>query len=136
MPLTPPQPYPVIKLTDSGPRPAGKWALENNFIAIHDADNTAHRFLNALVCFEHEDAKSYISKNFVRDFDLNKLSAFFHGADMYKKLLCVEFTPAPRNCATNSILVMGKGGSSIIHLRMIHEPDSVSNWKIYSIDRE
>jgi hypothetical protein len=106
------------------------------FVSVQDADTTASQFLNALARLEHEDAKAYISKNFVRDFDLIQLSQFFQNLEGYKSLLRMEFNPGPKNCATNSFLVLKDDSVSIIHLRMIREPDGVSNWKIYGIDQE
>ncbi len=111
-------------------------------VAFPEEADTARLFVDALSSFRRDDAKALISKNFQQDFDLDELSDFFNRAGLgcYKCLINLEFNPRPKNCKTNSILILNKGqgqqAQAIIHLHMIKEPDNLSNWKIYGIEKE
>ncbi len=111
---------------------------DNIFLTLYEEENTVKMFIDALAHNEYDNAESYISKNFAKDFDLYELTDFFNNMEKYKSLIKVEFSPKPKNCKTNSILVMNKDrdSQSIIHLHLIKEPDMFSNWKIYGIEKE
>lgn len=108
------------------------------FFSLSDEAYTVKLFVDALSKSRHEDAKVYISKNFAKDFDLDELSDFFNKMHQYKHLIKVEFSATPKNCKTNSILVLNSDSkrNSIIHLHLVKEPDYFSKWKIYGIEKE
>ena len=112
----------------SGPAP---------FFKITDDDGTASSFLDALTSFRLDAARGLISKNFAGSIDVYDLAATFNGAEACK-MVCAEFTSCPRNCKVKSVLVTDRQDApcTVVHLRMIREPDSVSNWKIYSVEKE
>jgi len=107
------------------------------FFKITDDDGTASSFLKALTDFRLEAARGFISKNFASSIDVHELAATFEGAAACK-MVCAEFASCPRNCKVKSVLVMDEqcAPCAVVHLRMIREPDSVSNWKIYSVEKE
>lgn len=106
------------------------------FVSLMNETGTVKLFVEALSKNRHEDALAYVSKNYAKNFDLGELSEYFGENGHYKHLVKVEFNQPPRNCITNSILVLENNKSSIIHLHMIKEPDKFGSWKIYSIDKE
>lgn len=117
----------------------GTFTGQAAYLSFSDEENTVKLFVDALTRSRLEDARVYISKNYAKDFDLNELSDYFHTMCNYKNLIKAEFNEAPKNCKTNSILVLScdnKRGDNIVHLHMIKEPDSFSKWKIYGIDKE
>lgn len=107
------------------------------FFSMCNEDAITQLFLEALIKNSAEEAKKYISKNFVDKIDLYELKDFFSDNVNYKKLTKIEFDNKIKKSKTNSILfVGGDNNSSIINLHMICEPDSFSKWKIYAIDME
>lgn len=109
----------------------------NPFFSICNEEAITKLFLEALIKNSTEEAKKYVSKNFVDKIDLFELKDFFTENANYKKLTKIEFDNRPKNSKTNSILFVGENNSSsIINLHMICEPDSFSKWKIYAVDRE
>ncbi len=124
-----------LKNADNQLKPVKIPALNNNFhISFSDEDITVKHFVEALYKKRKDDAKVYISKNLAGELDLDELSDVFNKSKCYKSLAKVEFTERPKNCKTNSILILQN--SSIIHLHLIKEPDAFSKWKIYGIDKE
>ena len=107
------------------------------FFKITDDDGTASSFLDALTNSRLETARGFISKNFASSIDVRELATILDGGASCKLLACAEFSNCPRNCKVKSVLVRdGDASCAVVHLRMIKEPDSVSNWKIYSVERE
>ena len=107
------------------------------FFKITDDDGTASSFLKALTDFRLDAALGFISKNFASSIDVYDLASTFEGTAACK-MVCAEFASCPRNCKVKSVLVMDGQNApcAVVHLRMIREPDSVSNWKIYSVEKE
>ena len=107
------------------------------FFKITDDDGTASSFLKALTDFRPDAARCFISKNFAASIDVYDLAATFEGAAACK-MVCAEFEGRPKHCKVKSVLVTGGQDAScaVVHLRMIREPDSVSNWKICSVEKE
>ena len=107
------------------------------FFKITDDDGTASSFVKALTDFRLDAARGFISKNFVSSIDVHELAATFEGAAACK-MVCAEFSSCPRNCKVKSVLVMDGENApcAVVHLRMIREPDCVSSWKIYSVEKE
>ena len=107
------------------------------FFKITDDDGAASSFLKALTDFRLEAALGFVSKNFASSIDVYELASTFEGTAACK-MVCAEFASCPRNCKVKSVLVMDGQNAprAVVHLRMIREPDSVSNWKIYSVEKE
>jgi len=108
------------------------------YFKITDDDGTASLFLEALSDFRLDAARGLISKNFAGSIDVLELAAFLEGSAAYKPLVRAEFSSCPKNCKVTSVLMAGgeNAAEAIVHLRMIKEPDSISCWKIYSVERE
>ncbi len=103
---------------------------------ILNDESIANLFLETLLLNGCEAAKRYVSKSFLDRIDLDEIRGFFMST-RYKNLINVEFNHSPKNCRTNSILVLKDDTkNSIIHLHFVHEPDSFGKWKIYAIDKE
>ncbi len=108
--------------------------------------STVKLFLDAISNFSYDEAMTYMSKATASPSNLLALSDIFYDMQHYKHLVKAEFDKRPKNYKTNSILVMaddsgeesndGFKKGSIVHLHMVKEPDSISKWKIYSIERE
>ncbi|MDR1067388.1 MAG: hypothetical protein LBL35_08180 [Clostridiales bacterium] len=110
---------------------------EMPFISLSDTDNTVKRFVEALSKSMFDDAKAYISKNFINDFNFDEMSLYFNSENNYKTLIKAEFSERPKNCVTNSILVLNDDSrNSILHVYLIKEPDGFGNWKICGIEKE
>ncbi len=125
-----------LKTGDVGFRlPVAKSLYKPLYINYSEEYHTVEQFLEALSKWQHDDAKVYISKNFANDFDLDELSRFFAEKIDYKNLIKVEFNKSPKNCKSNSILILDKD-RSIVHLYLVKEPDKFGKWKIYSIEKE
>ena len=106
------------------------------FFSLSDEAHTVMLFVETLKQSGYEDAKAYISKNMTEKFDPDALTCFFEKAKRYKNLIEVNFQKAPTGCATNSILVL-RGDSrknSMVHFRLVKEPNRFGKWKIYGID--
>jgi len=106
------------------------------FYKITDDDGTASSFLEALTNFKLETARGFISKSFTSRIDVRELATILEGSAACKLMVRAEFGNCPRNCKVKSVLVKDGASCAIVHLRMIKEPDSISNWKIYSVERE
>ncbi len=125
-----------IKTSNAGFKlPVAKSMFKPLYINYSEEYYTVERFLEAISKWQHDDAKVYISKNFANDFDLDELSRFFDQKLDYMNLIKVEFHKAPKNCKSNSIMMMDKD-RSIVHLHLVKEPDKFGKWKIYSIEKE
>lgn len=113
-------------------------AEASSFYKISDDDMTASSFLQALWDFKLEAARSFLSKHSAPSIDLGELALMLEGAAAYKPLIRAEFFQCPKNCKVESVLVTCGQGSpeAIVHLRMIKEPDNISSWKIYSVEKE
>lgn len=110
---------------------------QNNFIATGEEENTTTNFLTALKNFDHEHAKSFISKNYINYFNLQELSDFFYLNKDYKALSKIRYEKSPKDCKITSILIKEKNNTiSLIHLFMLKELDSFGLWKIYNIEKE
>ena len=105
------------------------------FLKIVDDDGTASSFLDALTNLKLETARALISKNFTTEVDVEELAETFEGAAACK-MISTRPAHCPRNCKVKSVMVVEDGRHTVLHLRMLHEPDSSSNWKIYSVERE
>ena len=107
------------------------------FFKITDDDGTASSFLQALTDFRLEAARGFISKSFASSIDIHELAATFEGVAACK-MVCAGFSNCPKNCKVKSVLMMDGQNApcALVHLRLIREPDSVSNWKIYSVEKE
>lgn len=106
------------------------------FFKITDDGGTASSFLEALTNFKFETARGFISKSFASRIDVRELATILEGGASCKLMVRAEFGTCPRNCKVKSVLVKDGASCAVVHLRMIKEPDGVSNWKIYSVERE
>jgi len=106
--------------------------------ASTEDDNTVKLFLDAVSKWHFDEAKVYFSKSFYNDFDEATFIELFANTTNYKKLYKAEFYERPRNCRTDSVLLMEDAGKkdTIMHIHMMKEPDSYSKWKIYRIETE
>ena len=117
--------------------PATHRSVDNApFFKITDDDGAASSFIEALTNLKFETARGFISKSFASRIDVRELATILEGGAACKLMVRAEFGTCPRNCKVKSVLVKDGASCAIVHLRMIKEPDSVSNWKIYSVERE
>ena len=98
-----------------------------------DEEATARCFLQALRQPEYDGATLYLSKNFAERIPLVELANAVSESS-YKLICGAEFDNPPKNSRTRTVLLLDS--ANILHLRMIREPDSFANWKIYQVDIE
>jgi len=94
-------------------------------------------FLEA-VQINPDDAWAFVSKICAHSLDLEALREVL-GADVsYRQVVAAAYFNDTKNCMTRSIYVEDskRKMSSILHLRMIKEPDKYGPWKIYSVEQE
>ena len=109
-------------------------------IAYSDtADFTLDGYLKAMRLEKIEDAKVYISKNYLDRIDLDELS----DALLPESKLCMSYVlktdykhEPPKGCISKSFVVMEGGSASLFNIYMLKEPNRFGKWKIYSIERE
>jgi len=103
------------------------------------AEHTIDSFLKAMRLDKIEDAKVYISRNYLDRVDLDELSdALLPGRKL--SVSCILKTDAhkntPKDCISKAFLVVDGKGASLFNINMLKEPNSFGKWKIYSIERE
>lgn len=106
----------------------------NFFIVTSEERKTIKNFIEALTCYNFEEAKLYISKDFIYLFNFEELLKNFN-LD-YKFLNNIYFKQIPEMYVNISILVKHDDKNSIIHLGMVKEHNSFGKWKIYNIEKE
>ncbi len=104
------------------------------FFAVANENCVINGFLAAIKNCSIDEAKTYVSKNFVSSIDFEGLKNIFDSESEYKYLINLPFEDQ-KNKLTNSILV-GGNKTNIVHVHMIHEPDRYGRWKIYNIEKE
>ena len=117
-------------------------SLVKPFFAVSYSDTAEHTidsFLKAMRLDNIEDAKVYISRNYLDRVDLDELSdALLLGRKL--SVSCVLKTSVnrstPKDCISKAFLVVDGKGSSLFNVNMLKEPNSFGKWKIYSIERE
>ena len=103
------------------------------------AEHTIDSFLKAMRLDKIEDAKVYISKNYLDRVDLDELSdELLLGRKL--SISCVLKTGGtkmpPKDCVSKAFLIVDGKGASLFNINMLKEPNSFGKWKIYSIERE
>jgi len=106
-------------------------------VAVADDRATARSFMDALTSCRLDAAQGLVSKSFAGSVDVYELAAAFEGSAACK-MIDAGLVSCPRNCKVKSVMVMDSSSAlcAVLHLHMLREPDSVSNWKIYSVERE
>ncbi|MCL2593743.1 MAG: hypothetical protein FWD82_10340 [Defluviitaleaceae bacterium] len=103
-----------------------------SFVEKEKSEYTTKEFLNALKSDFKDDAKAYISRDFVNSIDLHK----YENITKKQKIpfvICANYDKLPKNCKLDTIMTTD---TEIFHLYMLKEPDKFGKWKIYGIDRE
>ena len=109
------------------------------YITDKDSNYTVNKFfdiINNSVFID--DAKIYISKNYIDRINLNKLKNMFSNKKSYPFIIDINFNNVPKNCKKDTIFIVdeNKNITNILHIYMLHEPDEFCNWKIYGIEEE
>jgi len=106
-------------------------------IKLSNHENVALMFMEAITKYSTEDAKKYISRNFVSTMDFVELKDFFVENNKYKVVDKIDFDNR-KNFITKSIVFFGedKKNMNLINIHMINEPDRYSKWKIFAFDKE
>lgn len=115
--------------------------LQNNFIKYinKDSNYTIKCFIEAIIKNSTDEAKVYISKNYIDKIDLIQLKdEVLKNKKISHLLVKGKFLNIPKNCKVDTMLILDKEHckSRFIHIYMLHEPDSFANWKIYEIEEE
>lgn len=102
-----------------------------------DSNYTLSCFCKALTS-NLEEAKAYISKNYVDQIDLARIQDEFLNKKLTPALVKLDFKNIPKNCKADTIMIHDehKNIVKLIHIYMLHEPDKITNWKIYSVEEE
>lgn len=103
------------------------------------AEHTIDSFLRAMRLEKIEDAKVYISKNYLDRIDLDELSdVLLPGRKLsVSYVLKTDYRKeTPKGCVSKAFLVMDGKDTSLFNINMLKEPNSFGKWKIYSIERE
>jgi len=108
------------------------------FIGNAKDENVGSLFFKAITKSSLEDAKKYVSKDFIDMIDLEEIKDFFVQNKAYKIVDYVPFKGAKKNIKINSLLFKSDNlkDSSVISLYLVMEPDANSYWKICGIDKE
>lgn len=115
---------------------------EKPFFSIAYSDTgeyTLEGFLKAMRLEKFEDAKVYISKNYLDRVDLDELSdALLPGSKLcISNVLKTGYRQeSPKGCISKAFLVMEGKNASLFNIHMLKEPNHFGIWKIYSIERE
>ncbi len=107
------------------------------FFSILNHQYTSKKFIGLIKKNKIVEAKNFISKDFLQDFNIHKLKEFFNDDNLYVALDKVCFI-VNANEKINAFLIMDKNlkFKGIINFYMIKEPDNISKWKIYKITKE
>ena len=103
------------------------------------AEHTIDSFLKAMRHEKIEDAKVYISKNYLDRIDLDELSDALlpeHKLSVSYVLKTGCHKEMPKDCISKAFLVMDGEKESLYNINMLKEPNRFGKWKIYSIERE
>ena len=111
----------------------------NNFFKLCTKDSvyTSTCFCKALTT-NTEDAIAYISKNYINHIDITSIKNELLNKKLSSPLITLDFKQIPKNCRVNTIIAYDECNnlSKLIHIYMLHEPDKIANWKIYSVEEE
>lgn len=124
----------AVSLPSMGEMPGPFFSVAYSDTGEHTLDS----FLRAMSLAELEDAKVYISKNYLNRIDLEELS----DALISESKLCVSYVlktdyhQGPKNCIVKAFIVMEGESASLFNIYMLKEPNRFGKWKIYSIERE
>lgn len=116
--------------------------ISNNFLKYTNKDSsyTIKCFLDAIINSSTEDAKAYISKNYVDKIDLSKVKKALYnkGKNTAPFIIKANFSNIPKNCKADTMYIFDKKEKvgRFLHILMLHEPDKFANWKIYCIEEE
>lgn len=113
------------------------------FFKYNTEDNSEYilnRFIDAVRSHSLEDARAYISKNYLDRIDLNMLRTELSDINIKCSpfIVNVNFMKEPKNCRMNTVLFMDKERKKtrLFHIYMLTEPDTFGKWKIYGIEQE
>ncbi len=106
------------------------------FFSIPNANGTVKSFLEALNNKYIDEAMGYISKNVIEPVNFEDIYSIFEGVKSYKYLISVKKSSPSLRQVSIAVKKQPKSKIEIINLKMINEPDSFGNWKIYHIEKE
>jgi len=112
------------------------------FFSMEYSDSAEHMmdsFLKAISLDKIDDARVYISKNYLERVDLDELSdALLPGRKLSISyvLKADDNKKTPKDCISRAFLVVDGPRASLFNINMLKEPNSFGKWKIYSIERE
>ena len=119
---------------------AGKSPSPFFTMAYNDsAEHTMDSFLKAISLDKIDDAKVYISKNYLERVDLDELSdALLPGRKISVSYVqkASSDKKTPKDCISKAFLIVDGARASLFNINMLKEPNSFGKWKIYSIERE
>jgi len=94
-------------------------------------------FLEA-VQINPQDAWAFVSKVCAQSLDLEALQEVLGTDVSYRQMVAVAYINDTKNCMTRSVYIEDtkRNLRSILHLRMVKEPDQYGPWKIYSVEQE
>ena len=97
----------------------------------------AVRFLEA-VKLNPSAAWAFVSKICAQSLDLEALQEVLGEGASYRQVQMAAYIHDTRNCKTRSIYIEDseRNIKSLLHLRMIKEPDQYGVWKIYGVEHE
>lgn len=101
--------------------------------ALKDSAYTIESFLAALK-YNPLAAKSYISKNYVDKIDLSMIP--LPNGVSTPLLVRSDWKKTPHGCKGHTVLTFSEEGVSFLHFYTFREPDVVSNYKIYCVEKE
>ena len=107
------------------------------FTVYEDAAGIVSRFMTAVTSSDENAARRFLSKRFLAGelTDPAQLKRFMEESSAPAQgVRYVPSTQTQNTALTKTELWLGKRG--MLRLHLIHEPDGVSAWKIYAIERE
>lgn len=116
--------------------------ISKNFLKYTNKDSsyTIKCFLDAIINSSTEDAKAYISKNYVDKIDLLKVKKVLFNKDKKTApfIIKANFSNIPKNCKADTMYIFDKEEKigRFLHILLLHEPDKFGTWKIYGIEEE
>ena len=99
--------------------------------------SVAARFLEA-VQLNPAHAWSFVSKICAQSLDLEALQEMLSAGISYRPVQMATYFNDTKNCMTRSLYIEDpkRNMRSLLHLRMVKEPDKYGIWKIYGVEQE
>ena len=104
------------------------------------AEHTIERFLKAMRLKRVDDAKVYISKNYLERIDFEELLDVLPDGELsLRYIVKADYVEdVPKGCISKSFLITdgNSARTRMFNINMLKEPNHFGKWKIYSIERE